>query len=142
MPTARDQHLLVKVARMYYEEGRSQQEIAQALGVSRPNVSRMLAAARERGIVEISINDPAGRDLTLESELRVRFGLRDCRVADAPGSDRTLAHVGDLGARWLLETMRPEQRVGVSWGRTLQAVVQHVQAGPEVPAEIRLGQRL
>ncbi|MFM9591794.1 sugar-binding transcriptional regulator [Streptomyces scabiei] len=126
MPTARDQHQLVKVARMYYEEGRSQQEIAHALGVSRPNVSRMLAAARERGIVEISIHDPAGRDLTLESELRARFGLRDCRVADALGSDRTLAHVGDLGARWLLETMRPEQRVGVSWGRTLQAVVQHV----------------
>ncbi|MPY57622.1 sugar-binding transcriptional regulator [Streptomyces spongiae] len=126
MPTTRDQHLLVKVARMYYEEGRSQQEIAQALDVSRPGVSRMLAAARERGIVEISVHDPAGRDLTLESELRAAFGLRDCRVAEVPGGDRALARVGDLGARWLLDTLRPEQSVGVSWGRTLQAVVRQV----------------
>lgn len=126
MPAPRDQHLLVKVARMYYEEGRSQQEIAQTLGVSRPNVSRMLTAAREQGIVTIQINDPTGRDLTLETELRRAFGLRDCRVAETFGGDRPLTRAGDLGARWLLENLRPEQRIGVSWGRTLQAVVQHV----------------
>ncbi len=110
---------------MYYDEGRSQQEIAQAFGFSRPNVSRMLTAAREQGIVEIHIHDPAGRDLALESELRTAFGLRDCRVAETSGSNR-MARTGDLGARWLLENLRPEQRIGVSWGRTLQAVVQSV----------------
>lgn len=136
MPTARDHHLLVKVARMYYEEGRSQQEIAHALEVSRPGVSRMLAAARERGIVEISVHDPAGRDLTLEGELRAAFGLRDCRVAEVPGGDSALARVGELGARWLLDILRPGQSVGVSWGRTLQAVVRQVPGGGGLNAEV------
>ncbi|PRX48500.1 transcriptional regulator [Prauserella shujinwangii] len=126
MPPPRDQHLLVTAARMYYEAGRSQHEIATALNVSRSSVSRMLTAARERGIVRIQINDPTGRDMSLEEELTTRFGLRDCRVAEIHSGDRPLARVGDLGARWLLETLRPGHKVGVSWGHGLQAVVQHI----------------
>ncbi|WP_199430213.1 sugar-binding transcriptional regulator [Qaidamihabitans albus] len=126
MPPPRDQQLLVRAARLYYEEGRSQNEVATALEVSRSSVSRMLTAARERGIVRIQINDPTGRDLGLESELAGRFGLRDCRVAEIHSGDRPLARVGDLGARWLLETLQPGQQVGVSWGHGLQAVVQHI----------------
>lgn len=126
MPPPRDQDLLVKAARLYYEENRSQQEIAQSLSVSRSNVSRMLTAARDRGIVEIRINDPTGRELDLERELSESFGLRDCRVADTHGGEQLLSRVGDLGGRWLQENLRNGQRIGVSWGRTLQALVQHV----------------
>lgn len=126
MPPPRDQDLLVKTARLYYQENRSQQEIADALSVSRSNVSRMLTAARERGIVEIRINDPTGRELDLERELSEAYGLRDCRVADTHGGEQLLSRVGDLGGRWVQENLRPGQRIGVSWGRTLQAVVQHV----------------
>jgi deoxyribonucleoside regulator len=38
--------LLVKISRLYYEDGLNQQDIAKRLGISRPHVSRMLAAAR------------------------------------------------------------------------------------------------
>lgn len=99
MPPTREQQLLVKAARLYYEQGQSQNQVADTLGVSRSSVSRMLAAARERGIVQIRINDPAGRDLELEGELTARFGLRDCRVAENASGERPLPRVGDLGAR-------------------------------------------
>jgi DNA-binding transcriptional regulator LsrR (DeoR family) len=126
MPPPRDQQILVKAARLYYEEGRSQNEIATTLQISRSSVSRMLTAARERGIVRIQINDPAGRDLDLESELTERFGLRDCRVAEVHGADRPLGRVGDLGARWLLGRIKAGQQIGVSWGLGVHAVVQHI----------------
>jgi DNA-binding transcriptional regulator LsrR (DeoR family) len=126
VPPPRDQQILVKAARLYYEEGRSQNEIATTLQVSRSSVSRMLTAARERGIVRIQINDPAGRDLELEGELSERFGLRDCRVAEVRGVDRPLGRVGELGARWLLERLKPGQRIGVSWGHGVQAVVRQI----------------
>jgi DNA-binding transcriptional regulator LsrR (DeoR family) len=126
MPPPRDQQILVKAARLYYEEGRSQNEIATTLQVSRSSVSRMLTAARERGIVRIQINDPAGRDLDLEGALTERFGLRDCRVAEVRGTDRPLGRVGELGARWLLERLKAGQQIGVSWGHGVQAVVQHI----------------
>jgi DNA-binding transcriptional regulator LsrR (DeoR family) len=126
MPPPRDQQFLVKAARLYYEEGRSQNEIANTLKVSRSSVSRMLAAARERGIVRIQINDPTGRDMDLETELATRFGLRDCRVAETHRGDRPLSRVGDLGARWLLDSLQSGQEVGISWGHGVQAVVRHV----------------
>ncbi len=135
MPAPRDQELLVKAARMYYEENRSQAEVATALGLSRSNVSRMLTAARERGIVEVRINDPSGRDLALERRLEEQFGLRDCRVADVGDPDLALARTGDLGAKWLVEHLAPGQRIGVSWGTTMQAVVSQVPPGSG-PADV------
>ncbi|NIH88302.1 sugar-binding transcriptional regulator [Amycolatopsis granulosa] len=136
MPPPREQQLLVKAARLYYEEGRSQHQIADTLGVSRSSVSRMLTAARDRGIVQIRINDPAGRDLDLEGELASRFGLRDCRVAENAAGERPLPRVGELGARWLLENLHSGQRIGVSWGRSVQAVVQHVPEETALDVEV------
>ena len=69
MPTPRDPATLVAAARLYYVEGRSQAEVADALQTSRSNVSRMLTEAQKQGIVEIRINDPAGRVHELEDEL-------------------------------------------------------------------------
>jgi len=43
------------IARMYYEEKLTQQEIAEKLGVSRPLISRLLQDARDLQLVEIRI---------------------------------------------------------------------------------------
>ena len=50
MPAPRHHSVLVKAARLYYLEDRSQADVARALGVSRSSVSRILAAAREQGV--------------------------------------------------------------------------------------------
>lgn len=49
---------LVGVARMYYEQDRTQNEIAGRYGISRPMVSKLLKEARDRGIVSIRICAP------------------------------------------------------------------------------------
>ena len=46
---------LVNVARLYYEQGLTQDQVAKRIGVSRPLVSKMLTRAREAGIVHIEI---------------------------------------------------------------------------------------
>lgn len=48
-----DKMALYSVAKMYYCDNKGQQEIANAMGVSRPQVSRMLKEARELKIVDI-----------------------------------------------------------------------------------------
>ncbi|MGI6619281.1 MAG: helix-turn-helix domain-containing protein [Bacillota bacterium] len=53
-----DIDLLLHVCEMYYEQGLTQQEIADIIGVSRVSISRMLSTAKEKGIVRISIVDP------------------------------------------------------------------------------------
>ncbi|GAA2021859.1 sugar-binding transcriptional regulator [Nocardioides kribbensis] len=125
MPTPRDPAMLLAAARMYYVQGRSQAQVADALGTSRSNVSRMLTEAQNQGIVEIRINDPEGRVHDLEDELRDRFGLRDVRVAHAGlvAGLRIEDQVGTQAARLLLDNLKDAMTVALSWGQALQAMV-------------------
>ena len=71
---------LIAVARMYYEQDLSQQEIAEKLNVARSSVSSMLKLCREQSIVEIRVNDDTSHASRLASALRERFGLAaSCR---------------------------------------------------------------
>ena len=51
--------MMVKVCRLYYEENLSQKEISALMGISRPQISRMLTCARSQNIVTIKINNPS-----------------------------------------------------------------------------------
>ena len=124
MPAPRDRAALIKAARMYFLDGRSQDDVARALGTSRSNVSRMLTAARAQGIVEIRVHDQTSREKDLEQALRERFELSHVRVAAfRPGVD-ALAAAGDLAAQWLDESLRDGHVLGLSWGNSLQAMVE------------------
>lgn len=107
---------------MYFLDGRSQDDIARLMGTSRSNVSRMLGAARMQGIVEIRVHDQTARAAELEQALRERFDLTHVRVAAfRPKADASAA--GDLAAQWLDESLRDGQIVALSWGTSLQAMV-------------------
>ena len=47
---------MVNVARLYYEQNMTQNEIAKMMGISRPLVSILLTEARACGVVTITIN--------------------------------------------------------------------------------------
>ena len=53
---------LVRASRLYYELGENQNQVAALLGVTRPQVSRLLKRARAEGIVEIRIIDTTSVD--------------------------------------------------------------------------------
>jgi DNA-binding transcriptional regulator LsrR (DeoR family) len=130
VPAPRDVAELVRAARLYYEQGLSQQAVAERLGTSRSNVSRMLSAALAQGVVEIRIHDLSGRSEELEQRLRTGFGLREVRVTDRPRlSERAdpLLGVASLAAQLFLEVLDDGVTVAVSWGRTLQEVASATQ---------------
>jgi DNA-binding transcriptional regulator LsrR (DeoR family) len=120
--------LLVKAARMYFLDGRSQEDIARVLGTGRSSVSRMLARARTLGIVEVRIQDGLGRDADLEQALSDRFGLTHVRVAEFRPHQDALVEAAELAAEWLDDTLQDGQVLAFSWGTTLKAVVAAVSA--------------
>lgn len=136
MPSVRETEVLVRAARLYYEDGRTQSEVAQALGVSRSNVSRILTQAREQNVVEIVIHDPfeaPPRAEDLEEQLIARFGLRSAHIPLRRGRDSINA-VARAAGELLRERAGRVRSIGISWGRTLQAVATHLEAEPLSPA--------
>jgi deoxyribonucleoside regulator len=118
---------LVKVAQLYYEEGQSQQQIADRVGVSRASISRMLSEALDEGIVTITISRPFEHLEDLERELENAFALKRAIVVPTSiDDDATMDVVGRAAAELLGAVIRPGFTVGISWGRTMQHVVRAV----------------
>ena len=61
---------LVEIARLYYEVGLSQQEIADRLSVSRSSIALYLQKARDRGIVQIKVVNPQDSVVSLTLEIQ------------------------------------------------------------------------
>src|SRR5512135_913902 len=73
--------LLLEVARAYYEQNHDQAKIAQSLGISRSQVSRYLAQARELNLVQVRVIAPNERSSSVEAALKSRFDyLREAIV--------------------------------------------------------------
>jgi len=87
-------------ARLYYLDGLGQIEVAKLVKVSQAKISRLLALARERGIVRISVAEYEPRDDYLERRLRQGFGLHSVAViktvdhATVEDARRLIGHFG------------------------------------------------
>jgi phosphoenolpyruvate---glycerone phosphotransferase subunit DhaK len=108
---------------LYYQEGMTQNDIAQAMGMSRATVIAYLNEARARGIVNISIEPARLASLSLAQSLKSHFNLRDCLVVPNSGDDRALAErLGAAGALALRKYLKSGDTLAVSGGRTVMAV--------------------
>ncbi len=117
--------LLYKVATAYYEDGLTQRQIGERLGISRIKVSRLLQQARDEGIVQITIVSPQESNVAIERALEAKFGLLEAVVV-TPNSYADNEMIQDLGvaaAACLVRCLDGDEVVGLSWGTTLRAVV-------------------
>jgi DNA-binding transcriptional regulator LsrR (DeoR family) len=114
---------LVRASRLYYELGETQNQIAELLGVTRPQVSRLLKRARAEGIVEIRIVDTTAVDSPAGDVLRRRYDLDHVHLAPtiAGPEDLTRRMVGRLAAEVLRVAVRPGTTVGIGDGASVLA---------------------
>lgn len=120
--------LLARVARMYHEQGIRQPEIAAALHLSQPRVSRLLKEAVTRGLVRTVVTLPEGVHTELEEELQRRYALRDAVVVDVEDyQDDVVPSLATAAAAYLDVTFTGGDVIGLAaWSQTLQAVVQRL----------------
>lgn len=115
--------LITLVARLYYYEGKTQDEISQALNLSRTKISRMLKQSRDLGLVTIRINLNPVELSELEQELRRRFGIQRALIAiDHDDVDLQRTAVAQLVADHMTEIIADDMVVAVGMGRNLGAV--------------------
>ncbi len=120
---AADREILRLVAELYYERELRQPEIADLTGFSVSKVSRILAQAREQGVVRISIEPAAEEQPAVARTLHERFGVQ---VTLTPGREQdpsAAARLCGLAAAEIIASMLPTSgAIGIAGGFTMDAV--------------------
>ncbi|HSK87693.1 MAG TPA: sugar-binding transcriptional regulator [Anaerolineales bacterium] len=121
-----EQRLLVKVSKMYYEEGLAQDDIILRLNLSRSKISRLLQQARDEGIVQITVSTPRHLFSDLETSLEKTYGLDEAIVVEAHAEDsheNVIHGLGVAAAGYLERSVGATTTLGISWGSTLHSMV-------------------
>jgi deoxyribonucleoside regulator len=138
LPYSDDQ--LILAARLYLLDGLPQGQVAKIINVSQAKVSRMLALARERGLVRITVAEYQPRDLVLEEELGRAMGIEAIVIRSVPGLPMADLRqmVGYFAASPVLDWLESANTVAVAGGRTMQALAEHLKLpeGQHRPIEI------
>ncbi len=133
----------IRAAWLYHVAGNTQEETAELLGISRVKVNRLLAEARESGVVKISIEHRFAQMAAVEENIRHRYNLSFCRTTppllsysqnrrrSVPSRARLDAEspiprraVGIVAADLLRERLQADESsvIGVGFGRTIAEV--------------------
>ena len=123
-------HLMIKIAKQYFEEGLTQQEIATSLRISRSTVSRLLSRAKEVGVVQTSIDVPPGIFPEMERSLENKWDLLEVIVIetrDYEDTDGVALELGLAAAGYLERTIQKNDTIGFAWGTTMKSMVDAMQ---------------
>ena len=123
----RSERLRQRAAWMYFVEEMTQSAIADALGVGRVTVVRMLAEAKALGEVRVAVSRGGAELGGLEAALSRIHGLAEAIVA--PLSSASADPIGPIGAALgdhLSSLLRDDMKIGLGWGRTLNRSLEYL----------------
>lgn len=118
----------IRAAWLYYIEGLNQQEVAAVLGITRLQVTRLLADARRRGEINIQINSDLEPIVSVQRQIETRFNIS--RVIVAPRSDPAtdpIKPIAVTAGRFITDYVHSGMTIGVGWGRTLYSTLPHIE---------------
>jgi DNA-binding transcriptional regulator LsrR (DeoR family) len=131
-PVTRKHRDALLAARLYYLQDLTMDGIARQLRTSRSTVSRLLAFARDEGLVQIQIHSPIDSAAALETEVSRRFGVEAHVVPQVEHltEAETLDRVAMYAARTLTPLVESRSIIGIAWGSTLSAMSRHLARRP------------
>lgn len=116
--------LMVQVCELYYKDNLSQDEIGRKLNISRSQISRVLTAAKEAGIVTFTINNPLSNEETYAEKIRQRYRI-DRVIVKNIGQDSLFSaynEVEEAAARLVESLIRDGSIIDVMAGKTVRNV--------------------
>lgn len=114
---------------LYYIAGRTQDEIAAEMGISRQVAQRLVSLAVSEKLVRVWIEHPIARCLDLAQALGERYKLVRAEVVPTdPGSDGGAVGIAEAAAAEMTRWLKREQPIvmAVGTGRTLKAAIEHL----------------
>jgi deoxyribonucleoside regulator len=136
----KQEHLLaLRVAKLYYYQNLTTEDIAQELQLSRPKVSRLLSMAKRLGIVQIRVVDPLEDNRSLSKALKDKYHLKAVHtvpVPDTASEAEALERVATFTGAHLNTLVQPDMVLGLAWGTTLTAISRHLLPKPTQNLEL------
>lgn len=124
---------LGRIAWLYYEQGMSQQEIADFIGVSRLTINRSLKEARESGVVEFRIHEKHIRCFALEEQLRQATKLDAVTVI--PSAPDVIGSLGSGAVPRFREALATCKSIALGGGRTILAMAKRLPRVKKIATE-------
>jgi DNA-binding transcriptional regulator LsrR (DeoR family) len=130
---------LSQIADMYYNQNMQQSDIARQLFFSRSTVSRLLARAREVGIVDIRVRQVRDRIPSMEEVFCRTFGLKDAVIIscfERDSYDRTLDALTDFASIYTSNLLKGKKRFGIASGTAADRTIRKIHPIHECELEV------
>lgn len=114
---------------LYYIAGKTQDEIATEMGISRQAAQRLVSLAMSERLIRVWMDHPIAHCLDLAAQLRDRFGLIHAEVVPTdPGSEGGTVGLAEAGAVEIARRLRSDKPIilAIGTGRTLKAAIDHL----------------
>ncbi len=135
-----EKNLLSKIAYYYYKLELTQNEIAAKLGMSRQRVNRLLKRCRDEGIVEIRISGFNESYIELEGRIETVYGLKQVIITPEAEPGQLYDVLGAAAAGYIRQSVGSQKIIGISWGRTMYSMAQHLPETAGVFPELKVVQ--
>ncbi|PIE07240.1 MAG: DNA-binding transcriptional regulator [Rhodobacterales bacterium] len=117
---------ITRAAWYYYNDGLTQNRIAEILGTSRIKVSRLIEKGLQSGLIELRINSPYSGCLDLQQELIAAFGLVDARVVPTATDLPPAPRIGRAAASLLIQKLEPNDLFAIGWGEAAATTMRYL----------------
>lgn len=124
-------HKAIVAARLYYYQNLTTEAIAHEMGISRSSVSRLLAYAKEKGLVTIRVVDVDEQPKSLAKAIQNHYKeARKVHIVPVPhilGESAWLERTAQYTANYINTIIGSNMIIGVAWGSTMSAISKCVQ---------------
>lgn len=114
---------------LYYIAGKTQEEIASQLGVSRQSAQRLVSLAMSEGLIKVRLDHPIANCLQLAERLKTTFALDFVEVVPSDeNSTSTTIGVAEAASAEIEKWLRSPTPIimAMGTGRTLKAAIDHL----------------
>jgi len=130
IPSRDEISLMVAVSQLCYQKGKTQEEIAGLLDISRPKVSRLLSQARENGIVEITVRNPITKNTSINEQLKQSFFLKEAIVTPITVDQQEVIvpQIAQAAAEYICANLPAQAVLGLGRGFSIFEMISYLRS--------------
>jgi len=136
MSYEKETEIIYQIAHLYYNEGMTQEKIAEQLGFNRLKVHRYIETAKDEGIVQILVVNPLSRVEDYEKLIKQKYKLEEIIVVPAFTNNEYFIrkNLARSASKYLNENLKKGNSIGIGWGKTMYETLKYFQPSRKISA--------